>query len=889
MEGDRLEGYRKRAETEGVEDAGAWYRGQPFTMRAVRLRAELRGAGRRVRERADGRTMMNGRQIASGWTADVRQELRSLWRRPGFTVAIIGTLALGIGATTLMFGLIDRLFLSPPQHIVAVDQVRHLYLERETRSGRGRVTSRSLTYPAYRRLHEVADFQRLAAYDKGPSPWPVQVGDDVGQALVVRASASLFPLLGVVPVAGRFFAESDDTPSAPGVVVLSEEFWVRQFGRDPSAIGPTIRISDEDYEIVGVAPAGFTGAEPERVELWIPLAPNIGRSVDHWNDWVIEVVVRLREDSNPEGAGARATAVYRSVTAALAEQGEIEWADPEARILASSLLAARGPTPPPAARVTTWLAALAVIVLLVACTNVTNLLLADNIRFQKDLAVRASVGASPVRVAGQLLAKTALLAGSGGVAGVALWFGLSPLLAGAFLTVAGFSPSEQLPRVLTFAGLTVLATTLGAGLVPSLWTTRSNALSILRRDSMGNTAAAPRLRRALVGGQAALSVLLLVGAALSVLSLRRAKNMDMGFSPTGVAEVGLRFRSGTGGDRTVARQRQGEIYRQVADRLQDLEGVASVATFSGTRPLYSGMTRELRVPGLDSVLAMPGGWPQYFRGSSKMLETYGFRVSKGRGPEREDGLPGAQPVMLISARTEDLLWPDGGAVGQCAQVVLDSSSGEARPCRRIIGVFDDVVVEGLDEEPAFAFFLPTEVAAPWGIAVRADRLDAGMIQRIRATALHAAPEVYFADVRASSERVDQWLGRWKISAWLSSALGLLGLVMACGGLNGILAFDVAQQRRKLGVMMALGAGSPRLVSTVLRKNLPYVLVGLAVGLAVAMVVGPLLEGQWFRTDPLDPGVYIAVIVALFASALAAALVPSLRAANSDPMEALRAE
>jgi len=831
------------------------------------------------------------REIGFVLAGSLRWANRRIRRRPGFSAVIIGTLALGIGANTLMFGVVDRLLLSPPLHIADAGQVRHLYLQRTENEGLV-TTSRRFTYPDYVNLHQVSDFRELAAYRR--TEWlPVGIGEDVRKEHVVQAAYSLFPLLGVKPLLGRFFTEEEDRDGAHRTAVLSEEYWARRFGRDPSVVGRTISIGSEfrgtsEYEVIGVTPAGFTGAELDRVDLWIPVLPELGQSARNWHNWFMNVVVRLKDGASPESVDRHATAVHRASRAAWVEETGADWYDPEARVFTSSIIAARGPNPSAVSAVSKWLAALSMIVLIVACANVTNLLLVNNIRMRQELAVRASLGAGPTRVACQLLTYSVVLAMLGGVAGLVLWITLSPLVHAAFIPTAGFTESDLVPRVLVFAGVAVALTSLGAGLLPALQAWGLTDFDSLRTGMRESTSRFSPLRHSLVTMQTTLSVLLLVGAGLFVVSLRRAREFDMGFSAKGVAEVHLEFRAGVG---SLTRR---EVFSAALDRIRSIPGVHSGGTYAGSLPLLVGMKSTLQVPGLDSVPEMPGGWPNWFQGSGELPDIYGFRILQGRTTDRPDELPGAEPVMLVSARTARALWPDGEVLNRCAHVADDEDvtpAGEVAPCRRIVGVFDDVVARGLNELPSFAFFVPVadDVWEPWGIALKVESMSANLLERVRDAVSKVSSDVYFVDVRPASERVDMMLRHWTLGARLFTAFGLLGLAVACVGLYSILAFDVAQRRRELGIRSALGARSTRLVSTVLRNSVLYVLGGLALGTGIALVAGRFLEGLLFQTPSSDPAVYAIVVGTLLLSGFSAGLFPALSAATSDPMEAIRTD
>ncbi len=418
--------------TETVEELveKGWPEGQARAeaeQRFGNLSRYRRGLERIGRRRVMRKTTMDKWDVAKH---NFVSALRGLRRNPGFSAAVILTLALGIGANATMFGVVDRLLLSPPQHIEGADGVRRIYLERFGRDGVSFISG-GLSHADFVDMEALSTFESVAVYGSVRHNWALGSGTSARTVSVQQASASLFPTLGVGPVYGRLFDASDDEFEAPLVAVISEGFWEREFGREPDVLGRTLELGQGRYEVVGVTPAGFTGAELQAIDVWVPLIPSVTLELGHAN-WVedrryawIQAVVRLAAGVSDKAADAQLTTTHITAYRAWeeAQGGGSYFGRGNPRLFTGSIIAARGPNPSNTSAISFWLAGVSLIVLLIACANVANLLLARGVRERREHAIRVALGIDPARLMGQLLTEAAVLSTVGALAAllVARW------------------------------------------------------------------------------------------------------------------------------------------------------------------------------------------------------------------------------------------------------------------------------------------------------------------------------------------------------------------------------------------------------------------------------------------------------------------------------------
>ena len=814
--------------------------------------------------------------------------LRSLMRQPGLTIVVVLTLGIGIGANAAMFTILDRLLFQPPEHVVDHERVRRVIVERTflgelRRGGIG-------TYPDAADLHDHSGLEAVAAYSR--QSWTLGRGAEAEKVSGVTAEHTLFPLLGVTAERGRFYGPDDDRPGGEPVVVLGHEFWERWSGSDPNAIGSTLELDGLRLTVIGIAPAGFTGAEIAPVDLWVPLwvGGGLNWGGTGWAEgrgWYwLSAVARLGDGVTGEAASAEATALHR---AGRNEQLEAGRYDPEVRVAFDPLIRARGPEAGAESRVAQWLGGVSLLLLLIVCANVANLLLARGTRTRREVAVRLALGVSARRLVGRELLETALLGMAGSVVGltVATWGG------GAIRSV--LLPNVQFPSTL---GLRVVAFTVGlslvagalAGIAPALQATR---LDLTRDLSAGsrNATGGSRARGILTAGQAALSVVLLVAAGLFVRSVQEVRSLDLGLDVDQLATVILEFQTGDPLDGRAAPSlevdERNRLYGVAVDRLATRAGVTATATSS---PFGWGFASGLEVPGWDSLPRLPGGGPYHNDVTPGYFETVGLRILQGRAFLPSDS-EGGERVTVVSETMARTLWPEDGALGKCLFLAGPNDREVSDVCTSVVGVVEDASRGSLEQEAHMNYYLPLAQRAGArinGLYVRAD--DPGeTVPRIATSLRDLGPSVRFAQVGTLRDALEPQSRSWTLGAALFSVFGAFALLVAGIGLYGVLAFHVAQRTRELGIRSALGAAKGRLLGGVLTDGVRLTVIGVAIGCGMALVLGPYADPLLFGVSARDPLVLTGVAVTLVGVGILASLLPGLRATRVDPMEALRTD
>ncbi|MEP7347458.1 MAG: ABC transporter permease, partial [Gemmatimonadaceae bacterium] len=561
------------------------------------------------------------RRRVSGWfdalRGDLVYALRGLRRSPGFAFTVIATLAVGIGVNAAMFGIVDKLLLRPAPHLVNAETLRSLYY-RVTFKSMGTFTGDSRGYPDYLDLaRDGHSFAAVAAYY--PTSLSVGKGASAAQVNGMLTTASFFPLLGVHPHVGRFFGAGEDQPHAGvPVAVLSFGYWQRAYGGASDVLGRDIELKGTRFTIVGIAPRGFRGIGTEPVDVFVPMSALGARMTSpEWAttyDWQwLRIVARLRPSASPERAAQEATAIFRRAH----ENNESE---KTGTAVLASVIPGRGPNEETNSRLALLLSAVAAIVLLIAAANVANLLVSRAVRRQREIAVRTALGVSRARLVSQLLTESTLLAvlGGGGALLIA-WFGGALLRR---LLLPDFAPDDPLVdgRVFAVASMVALGCGLFTGLAPMLGSHRIDLVAALKSGAREGGYRRSRLRTTLLVVQAALSVTLLIGAALFVRSLSNALSVDLGYDArhTLVASQDL---SSAGYDRA----RSVEFMRQARVKLSAIPGIAE-ASVSVTVPFMSSWSTEFRIAGIDSLPRLPDGGPYINGVSSNYFSTMGMRI-----------------------------------------------------------------------------------------------------------------------------------------------------------------------------------------------------------------------------------------------------------------------
>lgn len=829
---------------------------------------------------------MTGFGMVESVAQDLRFVARSLRREPLFATFVVLTLALGIGANAAMFGVVDRLLLRGPEHVREPERVVRLYLT-DHPPGMREYTTGTFGYVSYEVLRTgTHSFEGLAVYNANDAT----LGRGV-EAQEIKASyvtASFFPLLGVQPVLGRFFdAQEDAATGAQHVAVIGYGLWQMGFGRDPQVLGRTVAIGDEPYTVVGVAPKGFTGPELARVDIWLPMSVLGPRVTDDWTHaWTaqwLNVIGRLRPGVTLEQASQDVTAAHRRAYPGDASASFTS----EARLSVAPLGANEQGREPPETAVSRWLVGVTVVVLLIACANVINLLLARAVRRRREVVVRIALGVGAWRLVRLLLAESVLLAVAGSAAGLAVAYFMASLVRGVLLPDIEWTSAPVDGRVLAMATGAALITGITIGLVPALRAARSDVATGLKSSVREGGGQGSRLRSALTVAQASLSVVLLVGAGLFVRSLWNVRALDLGLEPDRVLAVSIRWPSMgriTDPDaRQRERARQSDFYLRATERIRQLPGVEHAALTIGM-PFQSSFGVGLRVPGRDSLPRLPSGGPNISAVTAEYFATLGTRLLRGRVFTPQDQA-GSERVAIVSDVMARTIWPGQDPLGECLLI-------NDLPCARIVGVVADARRFRLREDPHMHYYVPLGQETAIGGSTLLVR-PAGNPEAFAGTARRALlamdPELGYVEAQSLQQIIDPQIRPWKLGASVFGLAGVLALVVAAIGLYSVLSYLVEQRTQEIGVRIALGARVGNIVRLVLRDSLGMTLLGITIGAALALISGRFLQALLFEASPRDPAVFVTVAASLILVAVIASVLPAWRANRVDPMEALRAE
>lgn len=815
---------------------------------------------------------------------DVRYAIRGLRSKPAFTIGVVLTLGLGIGANAAMFGIVDRLLFRPPAYLRDASATHRIYLS-EIESGGATRTEHNTQFARYLDfLRLTHDFASIAAFQTRM----LAVGDagDARERPVTVASASYFDLFDARPALGRFFAAQEDSvPVGTPVAVLGHAFWQTEFGGRVDVVGKTIRVDRGLYTIIGVAPDGFTGMTDQGVPaLYLPITAYAwgfrGRDYSKNYNWGwLELVVRRKRGVSLADATADLNNAYRrSVVAEYQLNGaklDLEATKPRASLFPVQI--GRGPEAGQEAKVVVWVAGVALIVLLVACANVANLLLSRAVKRRREIALRLALGVSRGRLIRQLLTESLVLAALGGVVGLA-----AAQWGGAVLR-ALFLPDEPAGVVVTDArtlGVALMAT-IGAalltGIVPAVSASRADLARSLAAASRDAGAARSRTRTMLLVFQAALSVVLLIGAGLFVRSLQNVRGMRLGYDvgPLSVISVNLRGVKLSPAETNVLGNRLVETARSIP-------GV-SIVTPVASVPFWSNEGRGLYIQGIDSVsklgrFILQSGDTNYFRAT-------GTRILRGRGFAASDGKD-APRVVVVGDGMAKVLWPGQDPIGKCIRI-----SDEAAPCTTVVGVAEEMRMRALDDVREHTYYVPfTQYDdAPSAIFARVAGDAADYSSTIRRALQPLMPSTAYVSVRPLRELIDPRMRGWQFGATMFLAFGALALSLAAIGLYSIIAYGVAQRQKELGVRIALGASRGSVVRLVVGGGVRMVVVGVGIGALIALWASRWLGTLLFDESPKDPLVYTTVAAVMVIVAIVATALPALGAARVDPNVALRAE
>ncbi|MES2180446.1 MAG: ADOP family duplicated permease [Gemmatimonadota bacterium] len=752
-------------------------------------------------------------------------------------------------------------------------------------------TGSSFGYVTYDLLkRNTHSFAGVAAYAVNPAGLTLGRGIDARLINNAYVTADLFGMLGVQPVAGRFFSAAEDrTSGAEHVAVIGYGLWHSMFGGDAKALGATIVLADESYVVVGVPPRGFTGPQLGGVDVWLPMSLRGPTSRQDWTtSWRVQflrLIVRVKPGVSADQARADATAAFHN-----AYTGDDDGLK-EATLSVAPISYNNQGKETLDNTVARWLLGVAIVVLLVACSNVVNLLLARSARRRREVAVRLALGAGRGRLIRLLLTESVMLALAGGIGGLAVAWATGQLLRTMLLRSIEWTSSPVDGRVLAVSAAISLGVGIVVGFVPALRASRLELTSSLKSGARDGGGQGMRLRTTLTITQSALSIVLLVGAGLFVRSLYQIHSLDLGIQPERVLVVSPRWPSTAALDadaRTRERARRGDLYPRALERFRQLPDVERASVTVGL-PFNSGFSQYVRVPGWDTLPSLKGGGPYVNAVASDYFETIGNRLLSGRTFTSADRA-GSEPVAIVNELMASVLWPRRNPIGEC--LYSGPSNDSTLTCARIVGVVAVARRNALKEDPSMQYYIPFGQEKGIGgtsLVIRPRRITPAVIETVRRTFQELDPSTVFVQVQTLQESLDPQLRPWKLGATAFGFLGVLALIIAALGLYSVLSYLVAQRTHEFGVRIALGARGSDILSLIVRSSLGMAAVGVALGLAMALALGRFVEPLLFDTSARDPLVLGGVAATLLLAALVASLVPGLRARDVNPLEALRSD
>jgi predicted permease len=842
---------------------------------------------------------------------DIRFGLRMLAKNPGFTAVAVLTLALGIGANTAIFSLIDAVMLKilpvkNPGQLVLLSWVSQRnpagmdWLAGGSRlDASGRLSALYFPYPSFDQFRkDNRVFSSLFGFDAFAS---VNVSAE-GQADLAEdelVSGDYFSGLGVVPILGRPITPEDENPDAPSVTVISYGFWSRQFGRSPAAVGKSITINGVSCTVVGVAPPQFFGVTPGRaVDVWVPLVQksmlpwgtfhraDLNSSFDSPTHWWVEMMGRLKPGVTAEQAQTQLEMSFQQSRAGL-NVGATPQSIPHIQLEsgAKGLASLREEFSTPL-RI---LAVVVGIVLLIACANIAALLLARSAARQQEIVLRLSLGASRARLARQLLSESVLLAGLGGVAGVLFAHWATPALV-LLMSRDGQSLnlSVQLDaKVLGFTAAVSILTGILFGLAPALRFTGVDITPALKAGAAAASASGKRSRmgltKALVVIQVALALLLSIGAGLFVRTLKELEGQSLGFDQDHLLLFGVEPQlNGYEGVRLM------DFYVRLRARLQALPGIKSVS-MSFLMPLAGYANQPpISVEGYESGpwKSLHSDWDNV---GPSFFETMGIPVMLGRGIESRD-TAGSPKVAVVNEAFAREAFGGRNAIGHRVRFAF---SWESNPEYEIVGLVQNTRLASLRRVPLPAVYTPyaqmPKLLGSLNFELRTASDPLAMVPTVRRAVHDIDPGVPIHGVRTQTQRIAETLIQERLLDRLTGFFGGLAILLACVGLYGLMAYAVTQRTREIGIRMALGATRGETLRLIVGGGLKLTLVGVIIGVGGALALTRFLASLLYGVKPTDPMTFITVSLILITVTMLACYFPARRAAKVDPMVPLRYE
>ena len=818
------------------------------------------------------------------FVADLRYALRTMRRHMSFTAIALAALAIGIGANTAIFTVVDAVLLQPLPY---PQPDRIMKLGRQYRTGVGYSNS----IPKYMMWRQNDVFEALAVYDFGALSMNLGSGHPPEPLKGVRVSGDYFKVFGVAPIAGRSFSQTEDLPHGAAVVIVSYGVWQSRLGAS-DVLGRPILLNGVPYTIVGILPNGFH-SDPE-ADLWIPLQadPNSTNQGHYLN-----VAGKLKPGVTAAAAQAQMKVIgerFRNVNP--------KWMDADEGV---AVVPMRDATTGEVRTALLVLFGAVGLVLLMACGNVANLLLARAAGRQRELAIRSAMGANRARVVRQLLTESVLLAGGGGLLGLGLgaWGvrGLLLLVPGNIPRVTdAASGSIVIPvldwRVTAFTIGLALVTGIVFGLLPALHTSKPDLVSTLKEASgrSGTGLRHKRVRSALVVAETALALVLLVGAALLIRSFVGLRSVDSGLDPHNV----FTFQTSLAGTMYSTTASVSNLTTQVVQRLEAVPGVEAAASTIAL-PVEAGIDLPFAIVGKPPTRGEYNGDEQWRSVSPHYFGVFKIPLLRGRGVT--DGDTGAAPrVVIINEAMAKKYWPNEDAVGQVIVIGKGLGPQFEEPPRQIVGIVGNVRENGLGNAGVGVMYIPqpqmTEgltalansvIPLSWAVRTATDPspLRPAIERELRAV----DGQMAISRERTMEQVLSSAVARQNFNMVLLSIFAGAALVLAAIGIYGLMSYSVEQRTQEIGIRMALGANRGTMLRTVLQEGMTLAIIGVVLGLGLAYGLTRLLASLLFGVKASDPFAFAIVAVILTVVAAAAALIPALRATNIDPAIALRYE
>jgi putative ABC transport system permease protein len=804
---------------------------------------------------------------------DLRYGLRMLRRNPGFTFVAVLTLALGIGANTAIFSVVNAVLLRSlpyrdPDRLVLVGHYRANYGGCDFALGADFLDWRD----------QAKAFEQIAAY-------AFDTADLMGNGEPERlnagmVSASLFSTLGVAPTLGRAFTLEEDTLGGPPAVILSDGLWRRRFGGDPQVIGRAITLGNQSRTVVGVMPAGFRF--PGESDLWLPIALDVAQELGRRRMLHVSVLARLKPGVTQEAARADLSVILGRQRQAFPGH----YSEVEVRVigLSESLVGN--------VRMALLVMFGAVaFVLLIACANVANLLLARSAARQKEMAIRAAIGAGRLRLMRQLLTESLLLSTAGGMAGLlAAKWGVKLLVAMSPGSIARIQESSVDSRVLGFTCVVALLTGLFAGIFPARHASKTDVNETLKAQlgPHSGRGGAQRALSALMIAELALSLVLLVGSGLMIKSFLRLMSVPKGFNPDGVLTL---FLSPSLSKYPPGSPQRGAYFQEALRSVQTLPGIQSASLTSGFPLGGSGRRQFLQIegrpqyePGKQPVIDCNFISPEYF-------QTIGIQMRSGRSFTSQDG-PESLRVAIINETLARRFFPNENPIGR-------RLSMETSPWT-IVGVAGDTRNRSLDQQtypeiylpliqhPNFIASLVVRAASDQNNPISPDGLS-NLAASIRKQTQAIEPNEPVDQVVRMDERLSNSVAWRRFQMLLLGVFAALALVIATVGIYGVISYAVSQRTHEIGVRMALGAQAMNILRMVVWRGMSLTLIGVALGLAAALALTRIMQNLLFEVSATDPVTFAIIALLLVGIAFIASYIPARRATKVDPLIALRSE